>query len=258
MFRIHAAGNGKAENEMKEYIQTGIQVLDRAFYILDIVSEKGEDLTAGQIAAEAGLNRSTTYRIAESLAKHGYLEKKDNGKYNIGTKIVLLAGYSVNNLDLISIAQPYLWKTAEQFGQTCYLAILSGTDVIFAARADSFRKGSIFSEIGLHYPAYTCALGWCLLSQYSSDVLRKIMSGTEYRKTAVHTVSSFEELANRIHRIRTDGYAYESECFRNEEACLAVPVYNYCGDIIAAISIAGRTDFSKKRIWNGSVLLCWR
>lgn len=69
------------------------------------------------------------------------------------------------------------------------------------------------------------------------------MNGTEYRKTAANTISSFDELADRIHSIRANGYAFESECFRDEEACLAVPVYNYCGDIIASISISGRKDY---------------
>ena len=227
---------------MEKRIVTDVQVLDRAFWLIDIISESGKDLSIAEITEKAELNRSTAYRLAEALTAHGYLEKTEGGKYRLGMKVVSLAGCYINSLDLISIAQPFLWDMAYKFGLTCYMSVLSGTDIVYVARADSFRKGSVFMEIGWRVPAYATALGWCLLSQFPYDVLEQMMEKVEYRQFASGTVKDFRELYGHLRRIRQDGYTYEENGFQDGNCCVAVPIYNYCGEIVAAMSISGPTE----------------
>lgn len=108
---------------MEKKITTDVQVLDRAFNLIDIIAESGKDLAVEELVEKTGLNRSTVYRLVEALAAHGYLEKTEQSRYRLGMKVVSLAGCYVNNLDLISIAQPYLWDTSYKFGLTCYMAV---------------------------------------------------------------------------------------------------------------------------------------
>jgi len=222
--------------------ETDVQVLDRAFWLIDIISESGTDMSIGEITEKSGLNRSTAYRLAESLTAHGYLEKTANGHYTLGMRVVSLAGCYINNLDLISVAQPFLWDLAYKFGLTCYMAVLSGTEIVYVARADSFRRGSVFMEIGWRVPAYATALGWCLLSQFPVHVLESMMEGAEYKQFAKNTVRNFGELASFLRQTRQDGYIYEENGFQDGSCCVAVPIYNYCGEIIAAISISGPVE----------------
>ena len=218
---------------------TDVQVLDRAFWLIDIISERGTDMSIAEITEKSGLNRSTAYRLAESLTAHGYLEKTENGHYRLGMRVVSLAGCYINNLDLISVAQPFLWDMAYKFGLTCYMAVLSGTEIVYVARADSFRRGSVFMEIGWRVPAFATALGWCLLSQFPIHVLESMMGDVEYKQFAQNTVKNFGDLATCLRKTRQDGYAYEVDGFQDGNCCVAVPVYNYCGEIIAALSISG-------------------
>lgn len=227
---------------MEKKITTDVQVLDRAFNLIDIIAESGKDLAVEELVEKTGLNRSTVYRLVEALAAHGYLEKTEQSHYRLGMKVVSLAGCYVNNLDLISIAQPYLWDTSYKFGLTCYMAVLSDTDIVYVARADSFRRGSVFMEIGWRIPAYATALGWCLLSQFPIQALEGQMEKVLFRKFAQNTVKSFGELSVQLRNVRQDGYAYETGGFQDGSCCVAVPVFNYCGDIVAAISISGPAE----------------
>ena len=69
-----------------------------------------------------------------------------------------------------------------------------------------------------------------------------MMEGVEYKQFAKNTVRNFGELASCLRQSRQDGYIYEEEGFQNGNCCVAVPIYNYCGEIIAAISISGSLE----------------
>lgn len=95
--------------------ETDEQVLDRAFLLIDIISESGTDMSIEDLAEKSGLSRSVAYRLAESLTAHGYLKKTANGHYTLGMKVVSLAGGYINNkADMAKTAEDpmtQLWRS---------------------------------------------------------------------------------------------------------------------------------------------------
>lgn len=231
-------------------VETNVQVLDRAFAILAIVSnESASFLSVAEIAEKAQLNRSTVYRLLESMVAHGYIEKNPQGKYRLGIKLVSLAGNYINSLELVTIAQPHLWDLAYQLKLSSYMAILSGVEVVYVARADSFRRNSVFTEIGWRAPAYATAHGLCLLSQFSSASLDTILANMTFDKLAQNTVKNADDLKTLLREVRTRGYAIDDESYENGMRCIGMPVYNYCGEVIAAISVSGSCEQLPRSEW---------
>jgi len=234
----------------KNVVETNVQVLDRAFAVLEIVSnERTSALSAAEIAEKAQLNRSTVYRLLESMAAHGYIEKNPQGRYRLGIKLVSLAGNYINSLELVTIAQPYLWDLAYQLNLSSYMAILSGAEVVYVARADSFRRNSVFTEIGWRAPAYATAHGLCLLSQFSAAALNTVLANVTFDKLAKNTVTNADDLKKMLREVRARGYAIDDESFENGMRCIGMPVYNYCGEVIAAISVSGSCEHLPNSEW---------
>ena len=187
-------------------VNSNIQVLDRALYVLDILAAEGKPMNATDIATRTELNRSTVHRILEALSLHGYLDKNEHGLYKMGMKVVAMAGNYINSLELITISQPHLWDLTYSLDLSSYMAILSEKDVVYVAHADPYRRSSVYMEIGWRAPAYATAHGMCLLSQFSSDVFDAYFANFSFKKLAKNTITNVHELKQELRKVRTHGY----------------------------------------------------
>ena len=223
---------------MDRDIVSNVQVLDRALKLIDILAPEKE-LGVSEISSRAGLNRSTVHRLLEALLLHGYVEKTENGLYRIGMKIIIIAGYYINKLELITVALPHLWDLAISLDLSVNMAILDGFDTVFVARADPYRNSSIYSEIGMHTPAYATAHGQCLLAQFTLEALDQIIKKYTFEKRTENTITDSEALKDKLRKVRKQGYAVDDQGFVENMRCVGAPVYNFCGEPIAAISVSG-------------------
>ena len=226
-------------------IKTKLQVLDRAFNIIDILAPE-ISLSAAEISGRSGLNKSTTYRFLEALAQHGYVEKTHDGKYRLGLKIVTVAGYYINKLELITIAQPCLWDLAAKLNLSVFIAIQDGTDIIYIARADVYKLRQIYTDIGMRVPALQTAMGKCLLADLTAEMQNVLISKTiEERKLGSTDIEYYKEM---LRDVRRKGYALDDQEFMENLRCIGAPVYDYCGETVAAICASGTcTQISEDR-----------
>lgn len=219
-------------------ISTNLQVLDRTFKIIDVLAPVTA-LSVSEISSKTGLYKSTVYRFLDALIQHGYVEKTDTGLYKIGIKFVTVAGYYINKLELITSAQPYLWELATKLNLSVFMSIQDGADIIYIARADIFRMRQIYTDIGMRAPAISTAMGKCLLAQLSDKALEMTLSHKGIVKLTSHTITDMKELKKELHEIRLRGYAIDDQEFNENIRCIAAPVYDYCGDVVAAICASG-------------------
>lgn len=230
-------------------MDNGIQSIDRALDIIEALSQEVDGLGVTEIARRCGLHKSTAYRIISTLAARGYLRKNENGNYQIGLALLSVASCYINSLELLTEARPFVAKIATELGLTCHLGVLDGDKVVYIEKMDVFSNARLYSQIGMHVQAYSCSLGKCLLSNYSTDNVRKIMSNARFEKLTDKTIDSIEALISDLDIVRKRGWAIDEEESKLGHRCLGVPIYDYRGDIIAAISASGPTNiFAKDRI----------
>lgn len=223
---------------MATLIKTDLAVLDRGFYILDLLSDE-QPLTGTQLRDRTGLSRSTLYRFLSALSTHGYIEKNEKGGYCLGHKLITLASSYINELDLVTMAQPLLWKLSGELNLTVYLAILYHTDIVTVACADVVRRQSVHTEIGLHMSAIRTAMGKCLLSNLSGKDLDLLFHNNGSPFGANSSMASPKVRNQILHDIRENGYVIDKGEFDPALRCVAAPVYNYRNEIEAAICACG-------------------
>lgn len=219
-----------------------VQSIDRALDIIEVLSQENDGLGVTEIASRIGLPKSTAHRIIATMAERGYLSRTDKGVYKIGLKLIEAVSCYINSLELQTEARPYVAQITAELGLTSHLGVLDGDQVVYIEKMDVFSNVRMYSQIGVRVHSYSCSLGKCLLSNYSSQQVRKIMANCSFIRFTKKTLGSVDELIADLDKVRSRGWAIDDEEAEIGHRCIGAPIYDYRGDIIAAISASGPTS----------------
>lgn len=222
-----------------------VQSVDRVLDIIEVLSTEQDGLGVTTIANKVGLHKSTAHRLLTTLANRGYVAKTGDGNYKIGLKLIEAVSCYINSLELQTEARPYLMQLTGELGLTSHLGILDRDMVVYIEKMDVVSSIRMYSQIGLRMHSYCSSLGKCLLSNYSKEELNGIMKDCSFIKFTNNTIGSMEELHKEINKVRKQGWAMDNEEYEIGHRCIGAPIYDYKGDIIAAISASGPKNLIK-------------
>lgn len=218
---------------------SGVQSIERALDIIEVLADYQDGIGVTELAGKLGLNKSTVHRILATLASRGYVNKTDKGLYRLGINLIEVVSCYINNLELQTEARPYVAQTTAELGLTCHLGVLDGDQVVYIEKMDVFSNVRMYSQIGVRVRSYSCSLGKCLLSNYSATQVRQIMKDCSFIKFTEKTVGSIDELLADLELVSRRGWAIDDEESERGHRCIGAPIYDYRGDIIAALSASG-------------------
>jgi DNA-binding IclR family transcriptional regulator len=217
----------------------GVQSVDRALTILDILARLGE---AGvtEIAGELGVHKSTAFRLVATLEAHGMVEQNEGrGKYRLGVGVLRLAGATTARLDVVQEARSICRKLAADSGETVNIAVLSDRSVLYVDQVAGQSALQAHNWVGQHIPLHATSNGKVLLSGLSSDEvdarLPRLPSYTP------DTVTTRAKLRRDLALVRDQGYAVAVDELEIGLAAVAAPVRGASGEVVAALSITGPT-----------------
>ncbi len=216
-----------------------VQSIERALDIIENAATGRDGKSLTEIAAQTDLHKSTVHRIIATLLKRGYLDKTEQGNYKVGLKLIEIASYYINDLELQTEARPYVANITSHLGLDAYLGILDGDKVVYIERMDVVSAVKLYSQIGHRVNAYCSSLGKCLLANYSNEELDEIMADCSFIKFTPNTITDMEGLRAELAKVRKQGWAIDDEEYEPGHRCVGAPIYDYKGDIIASISASG-------------------
>lgn len=212
--------------------------LAKALAVLDLFNEKDTKLTLTEIAQRMGTRPGSIYPIVYTLLKFGYLERDaETKKYSLGLKILALANQILSSLDIRERAKPVLKKLARELEANAHLAVLYEDEVLYLDREEAAPSVVIPSVIGRRVPPHCTALGKVLLA-HNPEALERILAKGPLPALTPNTITNPEVLRRELERVRTQGYAVDWEEFHEGNICVAAPVRNYRGRVVAAISVS--------------------
>lgn len=223
--------------------EKSVQVIDRAFDILEALAVEKDGLGVTELGGLTGLHKSTVHRILSAMAERGYVEKNPaRGVYKIGLKLVEISSVCLNNVELKTEARPYLSELTAKLNQPTHIAILDGTDAVYIDKVDIVNSIRLYSQIGRRISAHSSALGKCLLSGLTDSELEERLEGYNFTKYTGKTITGKEELIRQVKAARDTGWAIDDEEHDEGIRCIGSPVFDYRGKVIAAVSIAGPAE----------------
>jgi len=235
-----------------------INSIIRACNILRSFSKDKAHFKIGELARQLQLDRSTTYRILLSLERCGLVEKdRKTGEYSLGMAAFEIGNNYLRRMDFIQISKPIMADLALKVQETVHLAVLSDTEIVYVDKVDSPRTLGVMSKIGQRAPVYCTALGKVLLAFQPQEELSKIIDRIKFKSYTPKTIISKKRLIQELKEIRKRGYGLDQREYEKDVECIAAPIRNHLGDVIAALSISGpqrKTDLPQGKRFMSQVV----
>ena len=217
------------------------QSVEKTIQIIEVMASARQPLRLADIALQVQMPASTTLRMVNTLVKQGYAYQEPiTLRYGLTLKFTQIGSQVNAQLSIRDIAHPVLTRLSQDFNESACLAIEEEMEIIYIDVVDG-PDGllKITQRIGKRAPMHSTGVGKLLLTQYTPDKLALLMEKRGLIHLTPNTVSSLEDLERELDLIRQRGYALDDEECELGARCLAAPIRNYEGKIVAAISLSG-------------------
>lgn len=212
----------------------------RAGKLLKCFSRGNGNYKMSALAAQLGLDRSTTYRLLLSLEKCGLVEKDPKtGEYSLGVTALEIGSAYLGRTDLIQIAKPIMAELALKAKETVNLAVLSDTEILYVDKVDSPRSVGVMSKVGQRNPVHCTALGKAFLAFLPKEEQTRILNSIALKPLTPRTITSKSRLVEELRIVRKQGYALDRREIEEDVECIGAPIRNHLGGVIASLSISG-------------------
>ncbi|MEU7256966.1 IclR family transcriptional regulator [Streptomyces rimosus] len=218
-----------------------VPAVTRALDILELFLDGDGTLSAPDITRRLGLPRTSVHELVSTLVARNYLAHvpEQPGRFRLGVRAYQLGSRYAEQLDLAAEGQRVAREVAETCGETVHIAILEGTDVIYVAKVDSTHAVRMVSAAGRRLPAHCTAVGKMLLASLPEAALaERIPADGELTAMTEHSVTSPAELHTQLALIRDRGVAVEQRESNPDVSCVAAPVRDRAGRVVAALSVS--------------------
>ncbi|CAH0541886.1 DNA-binding transcriptional regulator KdgR [Vibrio marisflavi] len=210
----------------------------KVFHILQALGEQKE-IGVSELSQRLMMSKATTYRFLQTMKGLGYVSQQGEAdKYSLTIKLFELGSLSLEYLDLVSIADKEMRVVAEQTNEALHLGIMDEGSIVYVHKIDSGYNLRMYSRIGRRNPLYCTAIGKVLLSGKNEVDVRKILEPIEFIKHTDKTIESTDQLLAELEQVKEQGFAEDNEEQEIGIRCIAVPVYDRLGQIIASASIS--------------------
>ena len=218
-----------------------IKSLAKALNILEVLAEGEESAyTLTQLSRQLHLHPSTVHRLLVNLVRHGFVEEAPGSRgYQLSFKLLRMGLRVLDRLDFRSAAQPLLHELNQQTKETVQLAILQETWAISIDKFGSPEPVGLKARLSGVMPLHCTGVGKILLAYQGEDLLIRLAHTRGFARYTPHTITSLANLRKELEQIREQGYALDQEEAVDGVRCVAGPVFDHTGRVIAAFSVAG-------------------
>ena len=209
----------------------------RVFRIMDLVRQRGSELTAKQIAREVGTSLSSAYYLLNILHEEGYVEKEPRGGgYRLGPAISVLGESVVRGVD--EKIEPVLEELAQRAGKNAYFAVLSDGEVTVTQVKAPPRSPPVGVVQGFRGAAHALALGKVLLAGEGNEYVDCHIEEHGLEAFTPRTILRPDLLHAQLNKARMVGLATDFEEFSPNLCCVAAPVMCVGGKVEGAIGLS--------------------
>ena len=217
------------------------QSVEKAFQIIEIMASNRGPMRLNEISAALGLPTSTVLRFLCTLMSYDYVSQDvQTLKYSLSLKFCHIGNLVSSQFNIREPIRPFLYELSDRCHESVCLVIEENMmsayiDVIDGP--DSMLK--TLNRIGKTAPLHSTGVGKNLLLNYDEAKLDDLISKKGLLALTANTLTKKEDLLKELERVRTQGYALDDEECEMGVRCIAAPVRDYTGKVIASISVSG-------------------
>jgi DNA-binding IclR family transcriptional regulator len=236
--RHDGAVTASTENEAPR--ERGRQIVPsvmRAVRILNTLAAEPASVSLASLSRRLELPRSSTLALCNTLVATELLVRNPDGTYRMGPHVLELGRALLGQTDIHSEFERVLSELNLLPEHTVVCAVLRGRDAVYIGRRRGSHPVGVSYEIGIRLPAHCTASGLAMLSSLSDEQLMARYSDPESLVTlTVHSISSVQELLERVAEVRSRGYAIDDEETALGMLCIGAPVRDDSGAAMGAVA----------------------
>ncbi|MDP3908517.1 IclR family transcriptional regulator [Novosphingobium sp.] len=211
--------------------------LSRSLAMLEAVIADGGARSVAALARELGVPAATAHRQIHSLVEQGYLARHGGGGHVAGPRLLALLGQLDEKQVIANAAAPVLHQLAADLGCVVQLGTLDGDMVTYRIKTGQ-GAGNLFTRVGMQHEAYCSGIGKVLLAHLPEDQQQTYLAGGPFPALTARTITDARALAAELHKVSEQGHAIDDGEVADGLICVAVPVHQPDGRVLAAVSIS--------------------
>ncbi|MDR3440717.1 IclR family transcriptional regulator [Telmatospirillum sp.] len=218
--------------------KTGVPALVKGFGILDLIANE-PGLGFAAIQQRLGLPKSSCHLLIGTLCRLGAIQMQADRGYVLGLRLFELGALAANQRHIDREAMPFLRTLARDVQLTCHLGVREGLKAVYLAKVECEREIMINTWVGKRISLNSSSLGKVLLAWLPDAELDEILEHLEWTRKCPNTLTDPREFKAHLAEVRARGWAVDDQEDIQNIRCLAAPVVNVQGEVIAALSVVG-------------------
>ncbi|MPY90616.1 MAG: helix-turn-helix domain-containing protein [Luteitalea sp.] len=218
-----------------------VPMLVKAFSLLEDFRQKPEGLSYVELVERhRGISKVSVYRILCSLEALGYLEKDDDSKrYQLGSKFIELGSLTEKRLDIIRLAEPYMRKIRDTWGENVNLAKIQAGELVYLRSLEGTYPIVVRELTSRNVAVYSSALGKAILADLAPLERDAFVSRIQFKKLTPNTITDKETFMRDLERSVRTGYAIDDEENTVGVRCVGSAILDGRDCPVAALSVTG-------------------
>jgi IclR family acetate operon transcriptional repressor len=221
--------------------QNTIQALDRAIDVLEELAAR-QGRTLSDLASTLDQSPATVYRVLTTFEARGMTELDPATQtWSVGPSVFRLGAAFLRRMSLVERARPIMRRLMEETGETANLGVERDGEVMFLSQVESTATVRAFFAPGTRSAMHASGIGKALMAAMTDQRLARVLA-PEHEAFTRNTLTDPALLRRDIERARGRGFAFDDEERTQGMRCVAAPVTDMSGDVVAGISVSGPSD----------------
>ena len=228
---------------MKNVGDVSSTAVERALAILEAVAQRSAGMTNSEISRKLEIPKSSASYILRTLEQRGYLRReRGTGKYVVGLKVLSLGRGVQAGSDIKGAALPVMRQMVERSELTAHLAVLDHGEAVYIEKVESPGFIKMDTWIGRRMMIHSTSVGKALVAHLSASEVEAIVKEHDLKKRTPKTITVHSKFLRDLERVRERGYAIDDEENNLGARCVAAPVFDSFGRVVAAVGLSGATN----------------
>lgn len=214
-----------------------VRAIARGFSVIEALGRPPGRHMLSEIAVASNLNRATARRVLATLVSLNYCEA-DGRYFQLRPRALGLGLSYLTALPFWAPAQRTLEELRNDIGESCALAVLDRTEIVYVLRLPARRILAANLAVGSRLPAHLVSLGRVLLAGLAEEEKDACMSEIEFRKVTPRSIPDRKSLNKELDRVAEQGYAWIDGELDPTICGISVPLRDQRRSVVAAISVS--------------------
>jgi IclR family KDG regulon transcriptional repressor len=210
----------------------------KVFGILNALGDSRE-LGISELSQKVMMSKSTVYRFLQTMKTLGYVTQEGElDKYSLTLKLFELGSKSLQHVDVIRYANIQMREISKHTKEAIHLGALDDDAIIYIHKIDSMYNLRMYSRVGRRNPIHSTAIGKVLLAWGNPQEVQETLEKITFTCSTKNTIGSVEEFIPVLEQTKAQGYGEDIEEQEEGLRCIAVPIFDRFGTVIAGLSIS--------------------